>query len=216
LESTAVSDLLSPIGFGAFSARNADEGRSFLSKKGGGTHVGEKLFPEIVTLRTDPFDRRFPTNLAVAGGIPARPIAWIEKGVVKNAAYDRYWAMKTGHPPTPDPQQLVLDGLEGTAADLIKDVERGLLVTRFWYIRPVNPQTVQMTGLTRDGLFLIEKGEITKPVINFRFNESPVRLLQNTVRLGRPERSRGGEGVGMVAPPLVAKDFLFSSISDAI
>jgi predicted Zn-dependent protease len=216
LESTAVSDLLSPIGFGAFSARNADEGRSFLSKKGGGTHVGEKLFPEIVTLRTDPFDRRFPTNLAVAGGIPARPIAWIEKGVVKNAAYDRYWAMKTGHPPTPDPQQLVLDGLEGTAADLIKDVERGLLVTRFWYIRPVNPQTVQMTGLTRDGLFLIEKGEITKPVINFRFNESPVRLLQNTVRLGRPERSRGGEGVGMVAPPLVAKDFLFSSISGAI
>src|SRR6185436_4109837 len=98
----------------------------------------------------------------------------------------------------------------------IGSVDRGLLVTRFFYIRPVNQQTVQLTGLTRDGLFLIEKGKIASPVVNFRFNESPVRLLQNTVALGKPTRVRGGEGDGMIAPPLVAKNFNFSSVSDAV
>jgi predicted Zn-dependent protease len=215
LEATAVADLVQTIGFG-FAARNADEGRSFLTKKGGGTHLLDKLFPEIITLRSDPSDRRLPTTVAAAGGLPARPITWIEKGVVKNLAYDRYWAMKTGNEPTPSAQQLILDGADGSAADLLKGVERGLLVTRFWYLRPVNPQTVQFTGLTRDGLFLIEKGSITQPVTNFRFNESPVRLLQNTIALGTPRRAQGGEGFGMIAPPLVATDFLFSSISDAI
>jgi predicted Zn-dependent protease len=216
LEPTAVADLVQTIGFGAFAARNADEGRSFLTKKGGGTHVGDKLFPDIITLRTDPLDRRLPTTIAVQGGIPARPITWIEKGVVRNLAYDRYWALKTGNQPTPPAQGLILEGGKASAADLIKNVERGLLVTRFWYIRPVNPQTVQYTGLTRDGLFLIEKGAVTQPVTNFRFNESPVRLLQNTIALGAPQRARGAEGDGMIAPPLLAKDFLFSSISDAI
>jgi len=94
-------------------------------------------------------------------------------------------------------------------------VERGLLVTRFWYIRMVNPQTVQLTGLTRDGLFLIENGKVTDPVVNFRFNESPVRMLQNTIAMGRPVRTRGGES-GMIVPPIVVKDFPFTSISDAV
>ena len=89
-------------------------------------------------------------------------------------------------------------------------------MTRFWYIRTVNPQTLQFTGLTRDGLFLIEDGEVTRPVMNFRFNESPVRLLQNTQRQGRAERVRGAEGQGMIAPCLQASDFHFSSISDAV
>jgi predicted Zn-dependent protease len=79
----------------------------------------------------------------------------------------------------------------------------------------VNPQTAQLTGLTRDGLFLVENGKVTTPVVNFRFNESPVRLLQNTVALGKPVRTLGGE-VGMIAPPLVAHDFPFTSISDAV
>jgi predicted Zn-dependent protease len=214
LEPTAVADLVQTIEFG-FGARSADEGRSFLSRKGGGTHLGDKLFPELITLRTDPFDRRLPATLAAPDGIPVRPVTWIEKGVVKNLANDRYWAMKTGNQPTPS-GLLVLDGGESSFKDLVKGVERGLLVTRFWYIRFVNPQTIQMTGLTRDGLFLIEKGEVTRPVVNLRFNESPVRLLQNTIKLGKPERAQGAEGSGMIAPPVVAKDFLFSSISDAI
>jgi predicted Zn-dependent protease len=216
LEPTASADLIQRgMSFG-FSARNADEGRSFLSKKGGGTHLGDKLFPDIVTLRTDPFDRRFPTAISSVEGLAARRIVWIEKGVVKNLAYDRYWAKKAGKQPISVPYSLILEGGEGTTADLVKTIERGLLVTRFWYIRPVNPQTLQVTGLTRDGLFLIENGKVTQPVVNFRFNESPVRVLQNAVRLGTPERARGAEGIGMVAPPIVATNFNFSSISDAI
>ena len=111
---------------------------------------------------------------------------------------------------------LVLEGGSRSLDELIASVERGLLVTRFWYIRMVNPQTVQLTGLTRDGLFLIENGKVTTPAVNFRFNESPVRLLQNVIAAGRPERVQGGEGDGMIAPPLVVKDFPFTSISDAI
>lgn len=215
LEPTAVGDLLGLLGF-SLSARPAEEGRSFLSKKGGGTMVGDKMFPDSITLRSDPFDKRFPTSLWGAGGLPNQPITWIEKGVVKNLAYDRYWAMKSGKEPTPSPSNLVLEGGNESVADLIKATERGLLVTRFWYIRSVNPQTVQLTGLTRDGLFLIEKGEVTSPVMNFRFNESPVRMLQNTKKLGRSERVRGAEGQGMLAPCLQAFDFTFSSISDAV
>jgi predicted Zn-dependent protease len=95
-------------------------------------------------------------------------------------------------------------------------VERGLLVTRFWYIRVVNPQTLQLTGLTRDGLFLIENGKVARPVMNLRFNESPVRLLQNVQKLGRAVRARGAEGASMLAPPMVAGNFTFTSVSDAV
>jgi predicted Zn-dependent protease len=134
---------------------------------------------------------------------------------VKNVSYDRYWAAKAGHPATPFPGSLVLDGGEKSLGDLIATVERGLLVTRFFYIRTVNPQTLQMTGLTRDGLFLVENGKVTSPVVNFRFNESPVRMLQNTIGMGKAVRTRGMED-GMVTPPLVVKDFPFTSISDAV
>jgi predicted Zn-dependent protease len=215
LEPTAVGDLVQLLGLG-FQARSADEGRSFLSKKGGGTRLGEKMFPEHVTLRGAPDDRRFPTSLWSQSGLPNRAGTWIENGVVKSLAYDRYWAMKSGKEATGNFGHLILDGTEASLADLIKSTERGLLVTRFWYIRTVNPQTMQVTGLTRDGLFLIENGEITQPVVNFRFNESPVRLLQNITRIGSPVRVRGAEGTGMIAPPVQASNFTFSSISDAV
>jgi predicted Zn-dependent protease len=213
LEPTAVSDLVQLIGF---NARAAEEGRSFLSKKGGGTLVGEKLFPEFITLRTDPFDKRNRAMLVDAGGLPAAPMSWIERGVVKNLQYNRYWALQTGKQPTPSEARLVLDGGTDSLEALIGSVERGLLVTRFWYLRVVNQQTLQYTGLTRDGLFLIESGKVTGPVGNFRFNESPVRLLQNVLKMGVPERAQGGEGEGMIAPALVVKDFPFTSISDAV
>ncbi len=215
LESTAVGDLVQLLGFGFF-ARAAEEGRSFLSKKGGGTQLGEKMFPEIVTLRSAPDDRRFPTSLWAQSGLPQRANTWIQNGVVKSLAYDRYWAMKSGKEPSGGFSHLILDGTPATLADLIKATDRGLLVTRFWYIRTVNPQTMQVTGLTRDGLFLIENGEVTKPVVNFRFNESPVRLLQNITRLGTAQRIVGSEGAGMIAPPVQASNFTFSSVSDAV
>lgn len=214
LEPTAVGDLL-PMLAGSLSARAAEEGRSFLSKKGGGTLVGEKLFPEFITVRSDPFHALYPALPWGSGGLPAAPVTWVDKGVVKNLFYDRYWALKAGKEPTPASGNLVLDGGTKSLDEMIASVDRGLLVTRFWYIRMVNPQTVQLTGLTRDGLFLIEQGKVTKPVVNFRFNESPVRLLQNTIAMGKPVRTRGGES-GMIAPPLVVKDFPFTSISDAV
>jgi predicted Zn-dependent protease len=147
--------------------------------------------------------------------MPADRITWVENGVVKNLFYDRYWAAKVGQLPKPGLSSLMLDGGEKSLGDLVASVERGLLVTRFFYIRTVNPQTLQMTGLTRDGLFLIENGKITSPVVNFRFNESPVRMLQNTIGMGKAVRTRGMED-GMVTPPLVVKDFPFTSISDAV
>lgn len=236
LEPTAVGDLVQLLSM-AFMARSAEEGRSVLSKRGGGTRLGEKIFPEGVTLRSDPFNKLYSVLPWGGGGgfgggggggrggggfgggrtgLPAAPMTWIEKGTVKNLFYDRYWAAKAGKQPTPFPGNLILEGGEKSLAELIASVERGMLVTRFWYIRSLNQQTVQYTGLTRDGLFLIEDGKVTTPVVNFRFNESPVHLLQNAIAMGKPVRVRGGEGQGMIAPPLVVKDFPFTSISDAV
>jgi predicted Zn-dependent protease len=216
LEPTAVGDLIQLLGF-SMQARGAEEGRSFLSKKGGGTRLGEKMFPEFVTLRSDPFNKLYSVLPWGGGaGMPTGKMTWIENGAVKNLSYDRYYAKQAGREPTPAPNHLILDGGGKSLAELIASVDRGLLVTRFWYIRPVNPQTVTFTGLTRDGLFVIEKGKITGPAMNFRFNESPVRMLQNTLAAGKPIRVRGGEGQGMIAPPLVIKDFNFTSISDAV
>ncbi len=223
LEPTAAGDLVRLMG-GSFSARNTDEGRTFLSKRGGGTLLGEKVFPDFITLRTDPFDPHQPALPWTPDLAPTRAIAWIDKGVVANLAYDRYWAEKTGKQATPpagfafggNAPGLTLEGGNASLDQLIASVERGLLVTHFWYIRGVNPQTLQQTGLTRDGLFLIENGKITTPIMNFRFNESPVRLLKNTKMIGTATRVRGLEGGMMIAPSIVATDFPLTSISDAI
>ena len=231
LEPTAAGDIVRLITSG-FSARNTDEGRTFLSKRGGGNLVGEKLFPDHITLRSNPFDWRQPTAPWTGDLLPTRPINWVEKGVVGNLAYDRYWASKTGKPATPSAGggfgggfggggfggavSLEMEGSDASLDSLIASVERGLLITHFWYIRGVNPQTLQQTGLTRDGVFLIENGKITAPVMNFRFLESPVRLLKNTVKVGEAVRVRGLEGGIMIAPSLVATDFPLPSISDAV
>ena len=224
-EPTAAGDLVRLMA-ASFSARNTDEGRTFLSKRGGGTLLGEKLFPEFITLRSDPFDSRQPSLPWTTDWLPTRAITWIDKGVVANLSYDRYWAAKTGKQPTPSAGGFgfggggsgshIMEGGDATLEQLIASVERGILVTHFWYIRPVNPQTLQQTGLTRDGLFLIENGKIAAPVMNFRFLESPVRLLKNTKRLGPAVRVRGLEGGMMIAPALVATDFPLPSISDAV
>ncbi|MEO8025694.1 MAG: TldD/PmbA family protein [Bryobacteraceae bacterium] len=233
LEPTAAGDLISLMQ-PAFSARSAEEGRGTLSKRGGGTQLGEKLFPDFVTLYSDPFDGRLPSSPWNGDLLPAKKVTWVEKGVVKALNYDRYWANKTGKAPTQAPGgggggrfggggggggrggDFLMNGGDATTEELIKTVEKGLLVTHFWYIRFVNQQTLQHTGLTRDGLFLIEDGKITAPVVNFRFNESPMRLLKNTVRLGQARRIRGLEGATMIAPTIVATDFPFTSVSDAV
>src|SRR6185503_8436722 len=144
----------------SFSARDSEEGRTFLSKRGGGTLLGEKVFPEFVTLRTDPFDPRQPALPWTGDLLPTRPMMWVDKGVIANLSYDRYWAAKTGKQPTPGSGgrggrggrgggggggaaaggSLIMEGGDATLDQLIASVDRGLLITHFWYIRGVNPQ----------------------------------------------------------------------------
>jgi predicted Zn-dependent protease len=136
---------------------------------------------------------------------------------MKNLFYTRYWAQKKGIKAIPQPDAVIMAGTDQSLEDLIKGTEKGILVTRLWYIRSVDPQTVLLTGLTRDGTFYIENGEIKFPVKNFRFNESPIIMLNNLEALGKPERTVSGESnINALIPPMKIRDFTFSSLSDAV
>jgi predicted Zn-dependent protease len=192
-------------------ARRADEGRSFLSKPGGGTQMGEKIVDERVTIYSDPAHADVPTSPWTGDGQARRRRAWIENGVVTNMFYSRYWAREKGVDPVPGPANGIMEGGTASVEDLVRDTRRGILVTRTWYIRTVDPQTLLYTGLTRDGTYFIENGEIAFAVKNFRFNESPVIMLNNLEALGRPVRINGN-----LIPPMKIRDFTFSSLSDAV
>ena len=189
------------------SARQADEGRSFLSKRSGGNLLGEKVFGENITLRSDPSHAHVPTLPWGPSWLPAEKTLWAEKGILKALSYDRYWARKSDQKPRAGPSNLVLEGGTSTLDDLIASTDRGLLVTRFWYIRAVQARTLVYTGLTRDGVFRIEGGRITKAVKNLRFNESIIRVLANVEAVGAPVRvvasETGGLGAPVCVPPLV-------------
>jgi len=202
---------------GSMDARSADEGRSFLSKPGGKTRLGEKMVDERVTIYSDPQNPDLPTSTWAGDGRPQERIAWIEKGVIKNLPYSRYWAEQKGVKAVPFPDAAIMEGGTASLEDLIKGTEKGILVTRLWYIRPVDPQTLLYTGLTRDGTFYIENGQIKFPIKNFRFNESPIIMLNNLEELGRPERTVSGEsGTHALIPPMKIRDFTFTSLSDAV
>ncbi len=210
LEPAAAADLLGNM-LGNMGARSADEGRSFLSKKDGTTKLGEKIVDERITIYSDPLHPEIPASTWTGDGLPRKKTTWIENGVVKNLFYDRYWAEQKGVEPVPGPSNGILKGGDASLEDLIKDTKKGVLVTRLWYIRTVDPQTLLYTGLTRDGTFYIENGKIKYPVKNFRFNESPVIMLNNLEALGRPQRIDGN-----LVPPIKVRDFTFTSLSDAI
>ena len=218
LEPSAVSDLIGILIGDEFDQRSADEGRNFATKKGGGSLVGETVFGKNVTILSDPNDPVVPGGIYSDDGLPAQRMAWIENGVLKNLQCGRYWAQKMGHQPVPSPTSLTMTGGTTSTADMIKQTKRGLLITRFWYIREVDPQTVLLTGLTRDGVFLIEHGEITKPVCNFRFNESPVAMLNKVIALGPSVRAYGEDSIGIPisVPTLLVDEFTLSSVSDAV
>ena len=217
LEPSAVSDLVG-IMMGYFDQRSADEGRSFVTKKGGGSRVGESVFGKNITLYSDPNDATVPGSIFSDDGQPAPRTTWIEKGVLKNLQCSRYWAQNAKCTPMPGPTSIMLTGGTSTTADMVKQTKRGLLVTRFWYIREVDPQTLVLTGLTRDGVFLIEDGEVTKPTNNFRFNESPVAMLNKVIAMGPSVRAYGDEygGTPIAVPTLLVDDFTLSSVSDAV
>jgi len=200
-----------------FDARMAEEGRSFLSKKGGGTRMGEKLVDDKVTIYSDPFYADLPGATWDRDGLPLEKTYWIQNGVVKNLSYSRYWAEKKGVKPVPGPSNIIMEGGDSSLEEMIKNTERGILVSRLWYIRMVDPQSLLLTGLTRDGTYYIENGKIKFPVKNFRFNESPVIMLNNVEALGKPERSISVESYrSYMIPPMKLRDFTFSSLSDAV
>ncbi|MFZ5973176.1 MAG: TldD/PmbA family protein [Bacteroidota bacterium] len=216
LEPAAAAVLLERIMFG-LDARQADEGRSFLSKPGGATKLGEKMVDERVNIYSDPQHPELPTSPWTGDGRPQERTSWIEKGVIKNLTYERYWAEKKGVKAIPNPDAIIMDGGTKSLEELIAGTKKGVLVTRLWYIRDVDPQTLLLTGLTRDGTFYIENGKIQYPIKNFRFNESPIIMLNNLEEMGKVERTVSVESnINYLLPPLKIRDFTFSSLSDAV
>ena len=210
LEPAASSDLLRNM-FRSLDARSADEGRSFMSGKDGANKLGEKIVDERVNIWSDPLNPEVPTATWNGEGQPLKKTTWLENGAVKNLAYDRFWAKEKGVDPVPFPTNVIMAGGDASLEDLIKSTKKGILVTRLWYIRSVDPQTLLYTGLTRDGTFYIENGKIKYPVKNFRFNESPIIMLNNLETLGKQVRINGN-----LIPYMKVRDFTFTSLSDAV
>lgn len=215
LEASAAADLVRLML--NMNARQADEGRSFYAKKGGGTKLGEKIVDERVNIYTDPWNDAVPSSPWSGDGQARKKMDLIKNGVVSNLFYDRYWASQKNVQPVPFAGNAIMEGGTASVEDMIKDTKKGVLVTRFWYIRPVDPQTLLFTGLTRDGTFYIENGKIKNPIKNFRFNESPIIMLNNLETLGKPERVVTSEGnPNGYIPAMKIRDFTFSSLSDAV
>jgi predicted Zn-dependent protease len=199
--------------------RGADEGRSFLSYKAKDgekdapkNKLGEKMFDERVNVHSDPQHPIVPTASFADNGAPVGKTQWIKDGKIVNMRNSRYWAKKTNTEYNATASgQFIMQGGSESLEEMIKNTRRGILVTRLWYIRQLDPQTLLYTGLTRDGTFYIENGKIKYPVKNFRFNESPIVMLNNIEALGKPERIDGN-----MVPPMKIRDFTFSSLSDAV
>lgn len=203
LEPAAAAEYLSFL-LWSMDAKAAEEGRSCMSGK-----LGTTVANPTVTLTSDPARPGCQTAPFLADGLPIPRTPWIEKGVLKNLATSRFWAQKSGKAPTGDPANLLVDGGKTPLEEMIRSTERGILVTRFWYIRFVEPMTLLLTGMTRDGLFWIENGKVSHGLKNLRFNESPFRTLQHVEALGTPERC--GEYHTSLVPPMKISRFTFSS-----
>ncbi|RSO46731.1 peptidase [Streptomyces sp. WAC 06725] len=232
LPPTAVADLLVYQQWSAV-ARDAAEGRTVFSRPGGGTLVGSKIAGLPLTLRSDPGAPGLecaPFVLAHASGddasvfdngLPLEPTDWIRDGELRRLVTTRYGAGLTGLPVAPGIDNLILDGGGARSLEeMVAGTERGLLLTCLWYIREVDPATLLLTGLTRDGVYLVENGEVTSEVNNFRFNESPVDLLARAAEAGRTERTLPREWsdyfTRAAMPALRIPDFNMSSVSPGV
>ncbi|KRV49313.1 peptidase [Wenjunlia vitaminophila] len=233
LPPTAVSDLL-VYQYWSSGARDAKEGRTVFSKPGGGTRVGERLSPLPLTLSSDPWEpglEAAPFVIAHASGddssvfdngLPLERTDWIRDGALNALLTSRHSSGLTGLPVRPGVDNLVLRSPEGTRSldEMVAATERGLLLTCLWYIREVDPATLLLTGLTRDGVYLVEGGEVTGAVNNFRFNESPVDVLGRAVEVGRTERTLprewGDYFTRAAMPAMRVPDFNMSSVSKGV
>jgi predicted Zn-dependent protease len=232
LPPSAVSDLMIYL-YWTMESRDADEGRNVFAKPGGGNRIGERIAALPLTLRSDPLAAGLETTpfqvvSASSGsasvfdnGMATPAVNWIEDGTLANLIRPRAWALRTTAPATAAVDNVILEDPNATASldEMVAATDRGLLLTCLWYIREVDPQTLLLTGLTRDGVFLVENGEVTGAVNNFRFNESPVDLLGRTVQAGLTERTLPREWndwfTRAAMPPLRVPDFNMSSVSPA-
>lgn len=234
LPPTAVADLMIPLYWSA-GGRDAEEGHTVFSRAGGGTRIGERLTELPVTLRSDPGATApgltcMPFALTHASGrtesvfdngLPLARTNWISDGTLTTLIHTRSSASELGASVAPPTGNLILDGPAGgrTLPEMIARTERGLLLTCLWYIREVDLETLLLTGLTRDGVYLIEGGEVAGLVTNFRFNESPVDLLGRLAEVGRTDVTLPREwdeyGVRTAMPPIRIPDFNMSTVSQA-
>jgi predicted Zn-dependent protease len=215
LEPAAVADLLQEMNYISFGALALQEGRSFLAGR-----MGTRIWADGITIRDDPYH---PLHLGTpfdGEGIPTVPVTIVERGVARQVVYDRRTAAKEGRDSTghglpypntfgPVAGNLVLEGGESTLPDLISGVERGLLVTRVWYTNIVDPKAVTVTGMTRDGLFAIERGRIGRAVGHFRFNQDLVEMFRRVD--GMTSSVRAG---GVVCPAIRVRGFRMSSATN--
>ncbi|MDT7792795.1 MAG: hypothetical protein QOD59_2231 [Mycobacterium sp.] len=211
--------------------RGAQEGRTALSAPGGGTRVGEKLTDLPLTLYSDPTAQGLACTPFVAApssserlsvfdnGMDIAPVDWIRDGTINALAYTRAAAAEFDAPAAVPADNLLMTGDSASLADMIAGTERGLLLTTLWYIREVDPTVLLLTGLTRDGVYLVEDGEVTAAVNNFRFNESPLDLLRRATEAGVSEvtlpREWGDWATRAAMPSLRIPDFHMSSVSQA-
>ncbi|HET8641340.1 MAG TPA: metallopeptidase TldD-related protein [Pseudonocardiaceae bacterium] len=229
----AVADLI-VYQYLATNARDSDEGRTVFSRPGGGSRIGERLTEQPLTMRSDPDEpglscspflhtsASWPVASVFDNGLPTGPVRWIDNGVLAELPRTRNWAARTGAAPAPIVDNLVLEapGATATQDELVATTDRGLLLTCLHYVREVDPQTLLLTGLTRDGVYLVEDGEVVGAVNNFRFNESPVSLLRRAAEVGRTERCLPREFSDYftltAAPWLRIPDFNMSTVSRGV
>ena len=231
---SAVSDMMAMLAFDALGGQDAEDGRTVFSREGGGTRVGETITTLPFSLSSDPFEQGIQCTPFVAteasgsevsvfdNGLPSARTEWLHEGELARLRYHRAGAARSGVEMAPYIDNLVLrcgDRDAGSVDEMVARTERGLLLTCLWYIREVDPATLLTTGLTRDGVYVIENGVVIGAANNFRFNESPVDLLTRATEVGTPVRSLGrefGEYLNRtIMPPLRIPDYNMSSVSQA-
>ena len=203
--------------FSGFNALAVAEGRSFLAGK-----MGQKVLGDQVTIASDPYHPLHQGKPFDGDGVPVKPVTLIKNGVAEGLVYDRLTAKKYGGEPTGHgsggrnasgarTSNIVMEGGDATLEDLIASTDKGILVTRFWYMRVVDPMKVIVTGMTRDGTFLIEDGKIACGIRNFRFNQNVIDMLNSVEMMSKPTLADG-----MVVPALKVRDFNFTSGTEAV
>lgn len=218
LEPQAVADLVGLLAFG-FDARGAEEGRNAYSAPEGKTKIGEKIFDQRLSVYSDPWNQELPGSQSAQAGLPAQRIYLVKNGVLETLVYSRFWAKQKTKEPTPGPVNFIVESSApvATMEEMIRTTERGLVISRFWYIRQTDPRTATWTGLTRDGVWYVEGGKIKHAVKNFRFNQSVIGMLSpgNVEMIGASERVGGSDNAALL-PALKLKQFNFTSQSEAV